>query len=65
MVPGMYHCQGGDVPDAFGQSPVSPAAAPDADHDIRRAIEAWVEQGSAPAQLIAGGAGQTRTLRPR
>jgi feruloyl esterase len=65
MVPGMYHCQGGDVPDAFGQSPASPASAPDADHDIRRAIEAWVEQGSAPNVLIASKAEQTRVLRPR
>ena len=65
MVPGMDHCQGGEVPDAFGQSLVSPAAAPDADHDIRRALEAWVEQGRVPAQLIASGAGQMRTLHPR
>ena len=65
VVPGMYHCQGGDTPDAFGQSPASPAAAPDADHDIRRAIEAWVEHGQAPAKLIASAAGQLRTLRPR
>jgi feruloyl esterase len=65
MVPGMDHCQGGGVPDAFGQSPASPAGQPDAQHDIRRAIEAWVERGTAPARLIASGAGRTQILRPR
>ncbi len=65
MVPGMFHCQGGGVPDAFGQSPASPAAAPDAEHDIRRALEAWVEDGRAPDRLATRGDLATRTLRPR
>ena len=70
MVPGMGHCQGGGVPDAFGQSPTSPAAAPDAEHDIRAALEAWVEAGRAPERLVAvrwhdGRIAERRTLLPQ
>lgn len=69
MVPGMAHCQGGGVPDAFGQSPASPAAAADPAHDIRAALEAWVEAGRAPERLVAvrrqdGCIAERRTLRP-
>ena len=70
MVPGMAHCQGGDVPDAFGQSPVSPALSDDPRHDIRRAIEAWVEQGRVPTTIAAvqrdsnGAVIARRTLNP-
>jgi feruloyl esterase len=53
MIPGMLHCQGGDAPNAFGQAPVAPALRPDRTHDVRRALEAWVEQGQAPERLIA------------
>jgi feruloyl esterase len=65
----MTHCQGGGVPDAFGQSPASPAAAPDPAHDIRAALEAWVEQGRAPQTIEAvrwdrGMIAERRTLRP-
>jgi feruloyl esterase len=72
MVPGMLHCQGGIAPNAFGQAPVAPALRPDRDHDIRRALEAWVEHGRAPERLIAAkyvgddphqGIAATRTLR--
>jgi feruloyl esterase len=49
MVPGMQHCSGGTGPDLFGQS----GAAGDADHDIRVALERWVEQGVAPERIIA------------
>ena len=50
MVPGMGHCGGGAGPNAFGQ-----AGTPDADrfHNVDAALEAWVEQGSAPAEIIA------------
>ena len=70
MVPGMGHCQGGGVPDAFGQSPASPAAAADPNHDIRAALEAWVETGRAPDRLVAvrwqdSRIAERRTLRPR
>ena len=66
MVPGMAHCQGGAEPHAFGQALVAPALRDDRRHDIRRAIEAWVETGLAPATLTAQTlSGKTlRTLRP-
>lgn len=51
--PGMLHCQGGPEPHSFGQSHVSPPLKDDPDHDIRRALEAWVEQGRAPAAITA------------
>jgi Tannase and feruloyl esterase len=50
MVPGMQHCSGGPGPNVFGQS--SPAEK-DPEHDISAALERWVEQGSAPAAIIA------------
>jgi feruloyl esterase len=53
MVPGMLHCQGGGVPDSFGQSPASPALQPDPEHDVRAALERWVERGKAPEFLTA------------
>jgi feruloyl esterase len=53
VVPGMQHCQGGLAPNAFGQAWVAPALRSDTDHDIRLALEAWVEQGRAPRSLIA------------
>lgn len=72
MVPGMLHCQGGLAPNAFGQAPVAPALRPDREHDVRRALEAWVERGQAPERLVAAkyvgddprqGVAATRTLR--
>jgi feruloyl esterase len=53
LIPGMAHCQGGDSPHAIGQSLPAPALADDARHDIRRALEAWVERGAAPRMLVA------------
>ncbi|MFL5296649.1 MAG: tannase/feruloyl esterase family alpha/beta hydrolase [Phenylobacterium sp.] len=53
VVPGMLHCQGGPGPNAFGQAPLAPALQPDGEHDIRRALELWVEQGHAPDRLTA------------
>lgn len=60
FVPGMAHCQGGAAPHAIGQSLAAPAAADDPDHDVRRALEAWVEQGRAPERLIATAPGDPR-----
>ena len=52
MVPGMGHCGGGPGPNVFGQG--SGAGRPDdADHNIYRALEQWVERGTAPERLIA------------
>jgi feruloyl esterase len=50
MVPGMEHCSGGAGPNVFGQF-----GTPSADplHNIDAALEAWVEQGTAPAEIIA------------
>src|SRR5579883_586628 len=50
MVPGMEHCGGGVGPDYFGQNTVP---RNDAAHDIDAAVERWVEQGTAPEQIIA------------
>lgn len=50
MIPGMLHCGGGDAPTAV---------------DWQRVIEAWVEDGKAPAALTARDArGGTQTLAP-
>ena len=38
MVPGMYHCSGGNAPSSF---------------DLLGPIQAWVEEGAAPDQIIA------------
>jgi feruloyl esterase len=40
MVPGMEHCGGGAGPNSFG-------------HGIDAALEAWVERGTAPEQIVA------------
>jgi hypothetical protein len=49
LVPGMQHCQGGPGANTFGQT--VPLA--DSDHDVVKALEAWVEQGKAPDKIIA------------
>jgi feruloyl esterase len=66
MVPGMGHCQGGIGPVNFGQSADAPATWLDADHDIRLALERWIEHGQAPDRLIASGIANRRgaELRP-
>jgi feruloyl esterase len=54
MVPGMQHCYGGPGPSSFGQFGWRPGTGPeDSAHDLYRALEQWVEQGSAPEQVIA------------
>ena len=55
MVPGMTHCRGGDGVNAFGQYPVAISAPlkDDAQHNVFRALEAWVEKGVAPKKIIA------------
>lgn len=50
MVPGMQHCGGGPGPNSFGQAAISGG---DPQHDIDAALEGWVEQGSAPEQIVA------------
>jgi len=53
LVPGLYHCSGGPGPIAFGTSGEPPAGQQDADHDIFKALQRWVENGTAPAKVIA------------
>jgi hypothetical protein len=52
MVPGMAHCGGGAGPNAFGNG-TSNGSAIDADHDLVKALERWVEHGIAPDRIIA------------
>jgi len=52
MVPGMAHCSGGAGPNAFGNGTVNGPVI-DADHDLVKALERWVEQGIAPDRIIA------------
>jgi len=52
MVPGMAHCSGGAGPNAFGNG-TSNGPVIDADHDVLKALERWVEQGVAPDKIIA------------
>jgi tannase/feruloyl esterase len=52
MVPGMAHCGGGAGPNAFGNG-TSNGPAIDADHDLVKALERWVEQGKAPDRIVA------------
>jgi feruloyl esterase len=51
MAPGMSHCGGGPGPNTVGGS--LPAIHPDPDRDVISALEAWVEQGRAPASFIS------------
>ena len=52
MAPGMAHCSGGAGPNAFGNG-TSNGPLIDADHDLVKALERWVEQGIAPDRIIA------------
>jgi hypothetical protein len=52
MVPGMAHCSGGAGPNAFGNG-TNNGPVIDADHDLVKALERWVEQGIAPDRIIA------------
>jgi feruloyl esterase len=60
MAPGMGHCQGGTAPHAFGQAGIVPGMRDDAEHDIRRALEAWVERARAPERIVEA----AQVLRP-
>jgi len=51
MVPGMQHCGGGSGPDTFGGTVDS--SSDDPRHNVRIALENWVEKGTAPATIIA------------
>jgi hypothetical protein len=51
MVPGMDHCYEGPGPSAFGQLGIPSSVKPA--FQIFTALEAWVENGTAPAEVIA------------
>jgi feruloyl esterase len=67
MVPGMQHCGGGSGPNVFGQGATGNG---DPRRDVGAAMEAWVEKGIAPREIVAEkrGAGnkveRTRPLCP-
>ncbi len=51
MVPGMQHCYGGPGPSAFGQGSLPTAKG--SKYGVYDALERWVEQNHAPAEIIA------------
>jgi feruloyl esterase len=52
MAPGVQHCAGGTGPDSFGQVG-DWASADDPQHNVRLALEQWVEKGTPPPTIIA------------
>ena len=52
MVPGMAHCYGGAGPNSFGNG-INNGPVIDAEHDLLKALERWVEEGIAPTKIIA------------
>jgi type 1 glutamine amidotransferase len=55
MVPGLQHCFGGQGYGNFGQMGAPPAGA-SPQSNVGAAIQAWVEQGRAPAYLVGSDA---------
>jgi feruloyl esterase len=52
MVPGMHHCGGGVGPSDFGQGGPTPENN-DPTTSLTAALQAWVENGRAPEQVVA------------
>ena len=69
MVPGMAHCGGGPGPNSFGgygpPSPISPEIRVDPQHDVLSALVQWVENGTAPAYIVASHVTDGRVDRTR
>jgi feruloyl esterase len=66
LLPGMAHCSGGPGFSHIGGATGAPLKD-DADHDIVRALEAWVEDKAAPTRFIAarmGPDGKPAATRP-
>jgi feruloyl esterase len=71
MLPGVQHCDGGPGPTGFNGAN---AMKNDAQHDVNLALARWVEEGVAPAQIVAAkfktsaepgsGVARTRPLCP-
>lgn len=54
LVPGMQHCAGGPGATIFGQGgPDEHSSLDDPKHSIYRALETWVESGTAPEKIVA------------
>lgn len=53
LAPGVSHFSGGTGPDGLGSPYGQPALRMDPQHDVIRAMEAWVEEGKAPERLVA------------
>ena len=53
MPPGLYHCTGGPGPNNFGGTRHKGVKKNDPENDIVGALDRWVEQGIAPAKLLA------------
>lgn len=54
LVPGMQHCAGGPGATIFGQGgPDEYSSRDDSDNSIYRALETWVESGTAPEKVVA------------
>ncbi len=51
MMPGVQHCGAGSGPDMIGQSWTWPDQDPG--HNVRIALEDWVEKGTAPGTIVA------------
>jgi feruloyl esterase len=52
LAPGMHHCAGGAGPSDFGQGG-APEPGDDPSTSLAAALEAWVEDGRAPDQVVA------------
>jgi feruloyl esterase len=63
MVPGMYHCGGGDSTDRFGGEAGS--VSDDPQHDALSALIKWTEKGVAPTQIIASRVVDGQVVRTR
>jgi len=50
MAPGVQHCGGGPGPENFGEA--LDATSTDPQHNIRIALENWVEKGTAPSSFV-------------
>src|SRR5437588_7118330 len=50
MMPGVQHCGGGPGPSGFAEAS---ALSNDPEHDVEAATERWVEEGVAPARIVA------------
>lgn len=65
MVPGMGHCAGGAAPTEVGIPLQADPPVIDADHDMLSALDRWVEEGVAPARVIASQVSSGAVIRTR